>query len=138
MPSLRMSEAVPRSSHVIILWCLIKQTKKLASFNTKFTGDSHLINSSLIPTVQWLTLLTPKNSRVSSLTYPCPPCGSLPFTACFSARNCPHPVTLLPIGSGYFSSQTFSRINTLHFQPLRWSSPPNESCWTQISRVPFG
>jgi hypothetical protein len=31
-------------------------------------------------------------------------------TTCFS--TCSHPVTILPSGSGYFSSQTFSRINT--------------------------
>jgi hypothetical protein len=33
----------------------------------------------------------------------------------FLTLTCPHPITLLPIGSGYFSSQTFSRINTPTF-----------------------
>jgi len=36
-----------------------------------------------------------------------PSCGLLPSTACFSTRTCPHPVTLLPIGSGYFRAKPF-------------------------------
>jgi hypothetical protein len=91
-------------------------------------GDSHLINNSLISTIQWLTLLTPKHSHSPSHTYPWPPCGSLSSTACFCAWTCSHPVTLLPIGSGYFSSKnlfpykypTFSTPVTLHtYLPMK-------------------
>jgi hypothetical protein len=62
--------------------------------------------------------LHPKTAVSPSLMYPWPPRGSLPSTAYFSARTRPQPATLLPIGSGYFSSQTFSHINNPQSQPL--------------------
>ena len=54
-----------------------------------------------------------------------PPRGLLPSKTCFSTRTCPYPVTLLPIGSPLFSSQTFSCINTPTFlKPNHTSYPP--------------
>jgi len=75
-------------------------------------GDSHLKHDSLTSTIPWLTR-TRALSR--SHTHPWPPCGVLPSTACFSTRTLPSPVTLLPIGSGYFRAKPFSRINTPTF-----------------------
>jgi len=63
-----------------------------------------------------------------SLTRLWPPHGSLPSTACFCTQTCPYPVTLLPIGSGYFEAkpfpvqipQNFSNLFILHtYLPMK-------------------
>jgi len=57
-----------------------------------------------------------------SRTCPQPPCGSLPFYYLLCNRTHPYPVTLLPIGSGYFWAkpspvwipQRFSNLVFIH------------------------
>jgi hypothetical protein len=70
--------------------------------------------------------------------YPWPPCGSLPSTACFCAWTCPHPVTFLLIGSGYFQAKPFPVYIPQHSQPQlffiptylwRWNRQSVLECW---------
>jgi hypothetical protein len=51
--------------------------------------------------------LSPTRTLSPSHTHPWPPCGSLPPTICFCTWTSPYPVTLLPIGSGYFRAKPF-------------------------------
>ena len=69
----------------------------------------------LTSTIPWLT---PTRGLSPSRTRPCPPCGSLPSTTSFCTRTRHYPVTNLLIGSGYFSSQTFSHVDTPTFSSL--------------------
>ena len=57
--------------------------------------------------VHLVRVLTIKMLQEFHTTYPWPPCGSLPSTACFCTQTCPHPVTFLLIGSGYFQAKPF-------------------------------
>ena len=52
-------------------------------------------------------LLTPILALSPSHTCPWPPCGLLPFKACFCTLTCPYPVTLLPNGSGHYWAKPF-------------------------------
>ena len=87
-------------------------TGKSLAWNPFYTSlrkrDSHMKHNSSISTNPWLTLLTLTRAVSPSHTHPWPPCGSLPSWASFCTRTCPHPVTLLLIGSGYFRAETFS------------------------------
>jgi hypothetical protein len=67
-------------------------------------ADSHLKHNSLTSTIPWLT---PTCALSPSHTRPWPPHGSLPSTTCFRTQTRPYPVTLLPIGSGYFRAKPF-------------------------------
>ena len=49
----------------------------------------------------------PDERPISSHTCPWPPCWSLPPIACLCNLTRPYPVTLLPIGSGYFRDKHF-------------------------------
>ena len=53
-----------------------------------------------------------------SHTFLWPPCGSLLSTACFYTLTHPYPVTLLPIGSGYFRAEPFPVYIPQHFSNL--------------------
>ena len=66
-------------------------------------GDSYLKHNSLTSTIPWLIstcALSPSHMRLW------PPCVLLPSIACFCDPSLP-PVTLLPIGSGYFQAKRF-------------------------------
>jgi hypothetical protein len=65
---------------------------------------THLKHSSLTSIMPWLT---PTRTLSPSHPSPWPPCGSLPPTTCFYTRTRPYPVTLLPVGSGYFRAKLF-------------------------------
>ena len=67
-------------------------------------GDSHLKHNSLPSTVPWIT---PTRAISPLHSLPWPPYGSLPSAACFSTQTHPYPVTLLPIGSGFFEPKLF-------------------------------
>jgi len=66
-------------------------------------GDSHLKRNSLTCTIPWhiLTCTLPPHTHLW------PPCGSLPSTTCLCIRTRHYPVTLLPVGSGYFRAEPY-------------------------------
>jgi len=51
--------------------------------------------------------LTPTRALFPSHTCPWPPCRSSPCTPSFCTLTHPYPVTLLPVGSGYFRARPF-------------------------------
>jgi hypothetical protein len=55
-------------------------------------------------------------------TVPFSQVGSLPSTACFCTQTRPYPVTLLPIGSGYFRIKPFPILIPQQFSNLVHSS----------------
>ena len=80
-------------------------------FNTSLRkGDSHLKHNSLTSTIRWLNTT---RALSPSHTCPFPPCGSLHSTTCFCTRTRHYPVTLLPIGSGYFRAKPLHVFSNL-------------------------
>ena len=100
-------------------------------------GDSHLKHNSLISIISLLTLLTPTRAVSPSHMHPWPPCGSLHFTACLSTPTCPLPCHPSSEWLRLFSSQTFSRINTLTFSTpvILRTHPPMKMEQTECSEM---
>jgi len=64
-------------------------------------GDSHLKHNSLISIIPWLSFLASTQCCFSLIYLLWPPLGVLALHS-FSTRTRPFPISLLPIGSGYF------------------------------------
>jgi hypothetical protein len=91
-----------------IWWAHNNAGRWQVGFNSAFEGlrkgDSHIKHNSLTSTAPWLT---PTRALSPSHTRQWPACGSLPSTTCFCTRTSHYPVTLIPIGSGYFRAKPF-------------------------------
>ena len=97
-----------------MLYALFRAIRWCLNFMCQHFG-TNLKHKSLTSTILWLT---PTRALSPSRTFPWPPCGSLPSTACFRTRTRPllcHPSSCW---LRLYSSQTFSSINTPTFSNL--------------------
>jgi hypothetical protein len=63
--------------------------------------------NSLISTIQWLTLLNPKQCRISQTYIPVASMWVIAIHSLLPCSEMPTPRHIIPIGSGYFSEPTF-------------------------------